>query len=55
VIQFTTVTAGSVGRNPNEVPRVLDAPRTDELCPCDWQQGRDTLSTRTSTPEEVAA
>ena len=29
-----------VGRNPEEVLRVLDALQTDELCPCNWQQGR---------------
>ena len=33
------VTAGSVGRNPKEVLRVLDALQTDELCPCNWTKG----------------
>jgi peroxiredoxin (alkyl hydroperoxide reductase subunit C) len=42
-IQFSMVTAGSVGRNPKEVLRVLDALQTDELCPCNWTQGEDTL------------
>ncbi|GFH35855.1 peroxiredoxin [Streptomyces pacificus] len=42
-IQFTMVTAGSVGRNPKEVLRVLDALQTDELCPCNWSKGEDTL------------
>ncbi|GAB2589750.1 peroxiredoxin [Streptomyces capparidis] len=42
-IQFVMVTAGSVGRNPNEVLRVLDALQTDELCPCNWTKGEDTL------------
>ena len=42
-IQFTMVTAGSVGRNPKEVLRVLDALQTDELCPCNWTKGEDTL------------
>jgi peroxiredoxin (alkyl hydroperoxide reductase subunit C) len=42
-IQFVMVTAGSVGRNPNEVLRVLDALQTDELCPCNWSKGEDTL------------
>jgi peroxiredoxin (alkyl hydroperoxide reductase subunit C) len=42
-IQFTMVTAGSVGRNPKEVLRVLDALQTDELCPCNWSKGDDTL------------
>jgi lipoyl-dependent peroxiredoxin subunit C len=43
-IQFVMVTAGSVGRNPNEVLRVLDALQTDELCPCNWQKGDSTLA-----------
>ncbi len=42
-IQFTMVTAGSVGRNPKEVLRVLDALQTDELCPCNWNKGEQTL------------
>lgn len=42
-IQFAMVTAGSVGRNVDEVLRVLDALQTDELCPCNWQNGQDTL------------
>jgi lipoyl-dependent peroxiredoxin subunit C len=37
------VTAGSVGRNPKEVLRVLDALQTDELCPCNWNKGENTL------------
>jgi peroxiredoxin (alkyl hydroperoxide reductase subunit C) len=43
VIQFAYVTAGSVGRNPEEVLRVLDALQSDELCPCNWQKGEPTL------------
>ncbi|WP_016699993.1 peroxiredoxin [Actinoalloteichus spitiensis] len=42
-IQFVMVTAGSVGRNVEEVLRVLDALQTDELCPCNWNKGEDTL------------
>ena len=42
-IQFAMVTAGSVGRNVGEVLRVLDALQTDELCPCNWSKGGDTL------------
>jgi alkyl hydroperoxide reductase subunit AhpC len=33
----------SVGRNPQEVLRVLDALQTDELCPCNWQKGEEVL------------
>ena len=43
VIRFVYVTDLSVGRNPQEVLRVLDALQTDELCPCNWSQGEDTL------------
>jgi lipoyl-dependent peroxiredoxin subunit C len=42
-IQFAMVTAGSVGRNAEEVLRVLDALQTDELCPCNWRRGEATL------------
>ena len=39
VIRFASVNDLSVGRNPQEVLRVLDALQTDELCPCNWQKG----------------
>jgi alkyl hydroperoxide reductase subunit AhpC len=44
VIRFIYVTDLSVGRNPQEVLRVLDALQTDELCPCNWQKGEATIS-----------
>jgi lipoyl-dependent peroxiredoxin subunit C len=43
VIRFAMVTDLKVGRNPREVLRVLDALQTDELCPCNWQKGEETL------------
>jgi peroxiredoxin (alkyl hydroperoxide reductase subunit C) len=43
IIRFVMVTDLSVGRNVKEVMRVLDALQTDELCPCNWQQGQDTI------------
>jgi peroxiredoxin (alkyl hydroperoxide reductase subunit C) len=43
VIRFVYVTDLNVGRNPKEVLRVLDALQTDELCPCNWHQGEETL------------
>jgi len=43
VIRFAYVTDLNVGRSPEEVLRVLDALQTDELCPCNWQKGEDTL------------
>src|SRR5262249_10901621 len=45
IIRFAYVTDLSVGRNPEEVLRVLDALQTDELCPCNWQKGEPTLVT----------
>ena len=43
IIRFVYVTDLNVGRSPDEVLRVLDALQTDELCPCNWQKGEDTL------------
>lgn len=43
VIRFVYVTDLNVGRSPEEVIRVLDALQTDELCPCNWKKGEDTL------------
>jgi alkyl hydroperoxide reductase subunit AhpC len=43
IIRFVYATDLNVGRNPQEVLRVLDALQTDELCPCNWQKGDDTL------------
>jgi lipoyl-dependent peroxiredoxin subunit C len=44
VIQFASVNNLNVGRNVDEVLRVLDALQTDELCPCNWKKGEETLS-----------
>jgi len=43
IIRFVYVTDLSVGRNPEEVLRVLDALQTDELCPCNWHQGEEVI------------
>lgn len=43
IIRFVYVTDLSVGRNPSEVLRVLDALQTDELCPCNWKKGEETI------------
>jgi alkyl hydroperoxide reductase subunit AhpC len=43
IIRFVSVNDLNVGRNPAEVLRVLDALQTDELCPCNWQKGEETL------------
>lgn len=44
IIRFVMVTDLNVGRNPQEVLRVLDALQTDDLCPCNWQKGDATLT-----------
>lgn len=43
IIRYASVNDLSVGRNPQEVLRVLDALQTDELCPCNWNPGDETL------------
>jgi alkyl hydroperoxide reductase subunit AhpC len=43
VIRFVYVTDLSVGRDPQEVLRVLDALQTDEFCPCNWHKGEETI------------
>ncbi len=43
LIRFASVTDMNVGRNVNEVIRVLDALQTDELCACNWQAGDENL------------
>ena len=43
-IKFASVTDGKVGRNVDEVLRVLDALQSDKLCPCGWQKGEKTLN-----------
>ena len=48
VIRFVSVNDLNVGRNPAETLRVLDALQTDELCPCNWQKGQDTLTSAAS-------
>ena len=43
IIRHVSVYDLSVGRNPAEILRTLDALQSDELCPCNWQQGEETL------------
>jgi peroxiredoxin (alkyl hydroperoxide reductase subunit C) len=43
VIRFASVNDLSVGRNVDEVLRVLDALQTNALCPCNWTRGEPTL------------
>jgi peroxiredoxin (alkyl hydroperoxide reductase subunit C) len=44
VIRYVSVNDLNVGRNPEEVLRVLDALQTDELCPCNWHKGDAVLT-----------
>ena len=43
VIQHVSVNNLNVGRNPDEVLRILDGLQTDELCPCNRPAGGSTL------------
>lgn len=43
VVRWVSVNDLSVGRNVKEVLRTLDALQTDELCPCNWEKGQQTL------------
>ena len=44
IIRWVSLNDLNVGRNVAEVLRVLDALQTDELCPCNWQKGEETLA-----------
>ncbi|AGS35833.1 putative alkyl hydroperoxide reductase [Corynebacterium maris DSM 45190] len=37
IIQFVSVTPDAVGRNVDEVLRVLDALQSEEVCACNWE------------------
>lgn len=43
IIQHVSVNGLSVGRNPKEVLRIVDALQTDELCPCNRPVGGETI------------
>lgn len=55
IIRFAMVTDLSVGRNVKEVMRVLDALQTDELCPCNWKKGDETIDLKEATADKKAA
>ncbi|HYE73574.1 MAG TPA: redoxin domain-containing protein, partial [Blastocatellia bacterium] len=42
-IRWVSVNDLSAGRNVDEVLRTLDALQSDELCPCNWKKGEETL------------
>ena len=43
IVRHVSVNDLSVGRSPEEALRILDALQTDELCPCNWEKGQDTI------------
>lgn len=43
IIQYALISAGSVGRSVDETLRVLEALQTGELCPMNWEKGKETL------------
>ncbi len=43
IIRFASVTDLNVGRNVDEVLRVLEALKNGGLCPCNWQAGQKTI------------
>lgn len=43
IVRWVQVNDLSVGRNVDEVLRVVDGLQTDELCPCNWKKGEKTL------------
>lgn len=43
IIRWVSLYDLNVGRNVEEVLRVLDALQTDELCPCNWEKGQETI------------
>ena len=43
IVRWMAVHDLGVGRNVDEVIRVLDALQTDKLCPCNWKPGEETL------------
>lgn len=55
IVRFVMVTDLSVGRNVKEVVRVLDALQTDELCPCNWQKGQETIDVKKVASASKAA
>lgn len=44
VVRWVSVNDLAVGRNVDEVLRILDALQTDKLCPCNWKKGEKTLN-----------
>ena len=43
ILQYSNIQSNNVGRSIDETLRVLKALQTGELCPVDWDAGKDTL------------
>jgi len=43
MIQYICINNTSIGRNVNEILRVLGALQTGSACPVNWEEGQDTL------------
>jgi alkyl hydroperoxide reductase subunit AhpC len=46
IVRYSTANDLNVGRNVDEVLRVLDGLQTDELCACNWKKGDETLTSQ---------
>ena len=44
IVRYAAANDLNVGRNVDEVLRVLDGLQTDELCACNWKKGEETLT-----------
>jgi alkyl hydroperoxide reductase subunit AhpC len=44
IVRYAAANDLNAGRNVAEVLRVLDALQTDELCPCNWKKGEETIT-----------
>ena len=44
IVRYASANDLEVGRNVDEVLRVLDGLQTDELCACNWKKGDETLT-----------
>ncbi len=51
IVRWVNINDLNVGRNVAEVIRVLDALQTDELCPCNWTKGEETLTQKLQAEE----
>jgi lipoyl-dependent peroxiredoxin subunit C len=43
VIRWLNISDLNVGRSIDEILRALDALQSDELCPCNWKKGEETI------------